>query len=164
MESPALQEIHRAQSVIERDALMAFLKEEGIVSYTGQRDVIVNLTDHVNLGLEGYSATFEGYRIYVAQENASVARQLIHRQTMKVRNTTPEERIDENAEMKKFISGSVFSLMLPGIMNVVALYWLIRALQKKQRTTLFRFLFAVVVWSATGYLSMLSLLHFLKPG
>src|SRR5687768_17284034 len=128
---------------------MIFLKDNGIESFTGQRDVIVNLTNHVNLGYEGYSAVFEGYRIYTEASNAEKSKQLITQQNFRLRNLE-EPRLDENVEMKKFLSGAIFSLLLPGIMNIVAIYWLFRALALRQKISPIRFIFACLIWSATA--------------
>jgi hypothetical protein len=140
---------------------MSLLKENGIESFTGPRDVIVNLTNHVNLGFEGYSAVFEGYRIYTEADNAEKSKQLIAQKNFKLRNLE-EPRLEENIEMKKFLSGAIFSLLLPGIMNTVSIYWLFRALVLRQKISFFRFTFACLIWLATASASLMGLWHFLK--
>lgn len=151
--SEQLVEIHRARNVIERDSIMAHLKSEGIDSFTGQRDVIVNLTDHVNLGLEGYSALFEGYRIYVQAENKDRSQQLIRQQNLVIQNT-PQEPTDENRELNKFVSSCLFSVLLPGIMNLLALFWLVKGLQKHQSLTRVKWTLAVFIWCSSMLLFM----------
>jgi hypothetical protein len=100
----------RVQDLIVRGALVARLGEAQIEVYTPDRDVIVNLNSNApNLSLEGYSALFEGYAVYVLRRNFSEAKEIWARFEEEMYKPS-ETEIAETDHVHKFYSMAVMSL------------------------------------------------------
>lgn len=130
---PVSQVLYRAQTLIERDALVEALSAEGIESLAQERDQIPQLTNDVNLRLGGYSAMFEGYEIRVPQEQFESGQRVLQdflrrAQIQPVSEASAVSQADaDEAAFRRFMAHSFWAIILPILFNLTSFYWLWRA-------------------------------------
>lgn len=120
--------VYRSPNIIERDAIMAYLTSEGVESFTGKRDVIVNLANEPNMSLEGYSAMFNGYDIFVSADQKNIAQEKIQQFLASTKKAhleiSNDSTLSQNAEQllmdqgkleKKILSILLFGILFPAI-------------------------------------------------
>lgn len=159
--------IRLCRTVIERDALLHFLSERGFSATSEQRDVMVNISDTVNLTYGWASATFEGYGLWVPQEQAEGAiaalKEWEHAQRLSLVGE-PESADEKN--FRRFLLCAFFGMMLPLLMHALAFYWLFQSGSVPRRrpvATLFGVLLAgsgLVGWFVVGRSSLSAFLGF----
>ena len=158
----------RVPNVIERDALIHALRDGGVGAITPDRDVIVNLANEPNLSLEGASVLFEGYDICVPEEQWSAAQSLLtdFRRRHDVRPVISESEADAERTVDKagsrFIACSLWSMLLPIVMNVAAIYWLFRSRNVVQQRPLMT-IFALILNIFTFSLMLVAGVSLLSP-
>ena len=123
-----LVEILKAQTVVEKEGIKARLESEGITCFTETRDMIVNLDNGPNLSLGGYSAFFDGYKVFVKKEDVTRAKTIV--------SALEKSRVDEKETpdyAKKFMMSCLLSFTLPVIMNILAIYHFVMARKNHQK-------------------------------
>lgn len=122
----------KAQSIIQRDSILAELEIHNIQAITTPRDMSRKVTENtVDLSLSGYSVFFDGFSIYVQEEDKAKADEIISR-FLKETSNTKVEPTDEVPHLRRFFFCSIFSLMVPVIMNIYAAYHLYMAFKKHE--------------------------------
>lgn len=124
--------VHRAQSLIERDSLMAELAAEGIEAETERKDMHNRLTSgSVDLAYDGLvSISFDGFPIKVSAQDAVRARTVIQAAVQKFESQqSPSEESSGEYHVRKFTEAGLFSIFLPIVMHVVAVYHMIKAIR-----------------------------------
>ncbi len=131
--------------LITRDALIARLGEKRIEVYAPDRDVIVNVSSSPNLSLEGYSALFDGYPVYDDQSELTLSRQVLEEFQKEVYQPSLEP-IDHT---RKFYFACVMTVMLPGVLHVIAIYHLVYAILKGQTFKPVKTVFSALIFVAS---------------
>ena len=71
-------EVHRAQSIIEREAILAALREVELDPISPERTMSRKVTENtLDLSLEGYSLMFDGFKILVPLHQERQGRQVV---------------------------------------------------------------------------------------
>lgn len=159
--------IRFCRTVIERDALLHFLSQKGIPAESEQRDVMINVSDTVNLTYGWASATFEGYGLWVPEDRADEAiaalKEWEHAQRLSL---VGDEESAEEKNFRRFLVCAFFGMMLPVFMHLLAFYWLVRSGSMPRRrpvATIFGILVAgagLAGWVVVGRSSFGSFLGF----
>ena len=147
----------KVPNLIMRGALVHKLGESSIEVYVPDRDAIVNVGTSPNLSLEGYSAVFDGYSVYVPKPKLPEAQAILNEIEAQA-NAPSLEQVDHAS---KFYFSSVMSFLVPGIMHVIALYHFALAYRKKQTLKFIKTVFsifvlicsAMVLWAALSSLA-----------
>lgn len=122
----------KAPSLIERDALRARLHGAGIAVEMPERSMSRKISSStVDLSLDGYSVLFDGFPVYINQDDEPRAREVLaafQAETAAVDASDLEagERI-----WQKFSFAAMFSFFLPGLF-LVATYHLVRAVARRE--------------------------------
>ncbi len=136
----------KVPNLIMRGALIHKLGESQIEVYAPDRDAIVNVSSGPNLSLEGYSALFDGYEVYVAKQKLQEAKEILK----EIETQTYEPSEGEIDHAGKFYFSAIMSFMIPVIMHVLAIYHLIQARKKKQKLKLVKTIFSFFVLACTA--------------
>jgi hypothetical protein len=160
----ALKTIIRAESVIQRDSLLAAFHEAGIEALSPPRDVSRKLTDSmVDYAYGGYSAIFDGFAIQVPEEQWEEARQIVD-QVLKQARSFDEVPHEASNSLKKFYFCCFFVLLAPLVMNIVAFYHLYKAYQHNEKLARWSVLLGVLWLVLSGSLLLGALGDsFLRP-
>lgn len=122
--------LYKAKSIIERDALRARLHGAAIASDSPERTMSRKVTnDTVDLSLGGYSVFFDGFPVLVPEEDLERARVVLE-------DFQREMRAVESApalHWGRAYSCAIFSIMIPVIFNVLAVYHVWRAWRSGER-------------------------------
>lgn len=135
-ERKSMKVVYKAPSMIERDALVTYLRENGLLVETPQLDLRRKITETtVDLAYEGYSAMAGDFPIYVPESDLEHARKLIDRflEAVRERGKGPVAA-HLNRSFQKFYLSSFACLILPGLMHCLALYNLYFALKNKEKS------------------------------
>ncbi len=127
--------VHKAQSIIQRDSLTNELAQAGIEVTTAPRDMSRKVADDtIDLALEGYSAMFDGFAMYVKNRDKSQAEAIIHKFLAAADATGRELAVEAKPNhMRKYLFCALFSIMLPGLMHIFGIYHLSAAVRKGER-------------------------------
>lgn len=148
---------------------MHALRAGGVEATTPERDVIVNLANEPNLMLGGASIHFEGYAIRVPDEHFAEAREILfafrRRHDVRPADEDSDRESDDGLDRagKRFLACSAWSIVLPLVMNVAAVYWLFRSRNVFQRRPLMAALAVVLnlfMFAAGGATVVKSLIFF----
>jgi hypothetical protein len=145
--------VHKANSIIQRDAIVEALQSEGLNPFTQERDVSKKVADGtLDLSYGGASAMFEGFPILVTEEEAARARDVVERVLASVRE---QDRIPrETDHLQKFYAMSLFSfLMIPVLAHAIGFYHLYEGIKKRQKINVVRFSAALIMYAAGGTLT-----------
>lgn len=151
--------LYRATTIIERDALMAFLSENHVEAFTGRRDVIQNLTENPNLSYEGYSVLFAGYEVFVSEDQLEQAQDLLKDFRRQIQlQTVSEEFSTEFSTQKKYerrlMIAAIMTLFIPLVAHLLFVYLLIQAKNEKLQFPLRMYLkvgFILIVTTLTTF-------------
>lgn len=139
---------YKAESIIEREALLSLLQAEGLEAITTPRDISRKISSNtVDLAYEGYSAIFDGFPIYVRESDLKEAQEKIRNFLFKVRNSesSPQEKASRS-NFSIFYYCSIFSLFLPIILHFVGFFYLRKGFKQGEKLNLLYFVSAVVVY------------------
>ncbi len=135
--------------LISRGALVNRLGEDNIEVYAPDRDVIVNLNANTpNLSLEGYSALFDGYEVYVSRTRLDDAKKIWD----EFQKEMYKPSVIATDHPHKFYSMSVMSFMLPIVTHVLAFYHLREGINKGQKFSKLKLVFSFLVMIPSGFL------------
>ena len=149
----------KVPDLIMRGALINQLGEVGIEVYAPDRDAIVNVSSTPNLSLEGYSALFDGYAVYVPATRMPEAKEILQK-VMDQHFAKTDSEVDH---AKKFYFAALMSFIVPVILHVMALYHLGQAIRKKQKLKLVKTLFSIFVLVASSMVIINTVISFTKP-
>jgi hypothetical protein len=149
-------ELTKVPDLVIRGALISRLGEEHIEVYAPDQDVIVNLnSSSPNLSLEGYSALFNGYPVYVDRRDLETAKKVWSDFQVEMYKPT----ITETDHFQKFYMMSVTSFIFPIVTHVLAFYHLREGLRKGQKYSVVRVFFSFFVMIPSGFLAWIYLSH-----
>lgn len=137
-----------ARSIIERDAIVASLKAEGIEVVTPPRDMSRKITENTtDLALDGYSVFFDGFDILIEDQDEAKARTMLAKFSRD--HQAPVVSTERSPHWQRFYYSSIFSLMFPLLLNMAALYHLYKAIQKGEAPRMGYLLFSMICFSAS---------------
>lgn len=140
----------RVPTLIMRGALVSRLGEAHIEVYVPERDMITQVSDMPNLSLEGYTALFEGYSVYVQRSDLAKAQEVLkdfEKLAWSQANESPG--IDH---LSKFYLAALTTWIFPVALHLVALYHFGKALrQRPLRISWGRMVFAWLVFLCSAY-------------
>lgn len=126
-------EIFKADSIIQRDALLNALATEGIHAQSPPRDLSRKVTPTtVDISYEGYSSFFEGFSIQVPEEQADTAKKIIESFIKSTQASTAQEK-PVVRYLQSFYFCSLFSLMFPFFMQAIAVYYLVKGIRAGEK-------------------------------
>ena len=121
--------IFKADSIVQRDALQARLAAARISSESPDRDMSRKIIDStVDLSLEGYSALFDGFDIYVEEADTAAADRVVREFLSDVQSANLADQRPV-PHWQRFYFCSIFSFLFPILMPVLATYHLVKALR-----------------------------------
>jgi hypothetical protein len=118
--------VYTAQSIIERDAIIAALTAQQIECISPERTISRKVTENtVDMAYGGYSAFFDGFQIMVAQKDAEKAKAIIQQiiQSAKEYESTAQR---STTEINKMSRGKWFWRAFLLIQLFVFLYYSIK--------------------------------------
>lgn len=144
-----LKVLMRAESIIQRDAVMSALSAEGINAFAETRDISRKITDDtVDLAYEGYSAVFDGFTIQVNAVDFDRARAVA--EGVLKRAQAVDRKMEEGSSLQRFYFCCLFSLFLPVVFHGLALYHLVRGLQRGEKPHPVYAAMSLVMFALTG--------------
>lgn len=156
----------RAESIIQRDAILSALAAEGINAFSETRDISRKITDTtVDLSYEGYSAIFEGFTIQVNIADFDRARAVA--EGVIKRAQSADRKMEEGSSLRRFYFCCLFTVFLPVIFHGLALYHLARGLQRREPPEPVYAAMSLVIFAVSGvavfyFLSSVDLLEMLR--
>jgi hypothetical protein len=122
----------RADSIIQKEALLAALREENIDVRAPEMTLNRSVTDTtLDLALGGYSAVHErGFPIFVREVHQDRAKKIIDQVIKEYHNQEPARL---PMSLNKFYVCSLYSIALPGLMHLLGLYHLVRYFKTKEQ-------------------------------
>ncbi len=152
----------RAESLIQRDALINALREQGIEAVTGERDISRKYADEtVDLAYGGISAVFEGFSIWVPEAELSRAQGIVAEVMESVRSASSAEPLPPESHMRRFFFCTLMSIVFPVVMNILALGHLIRGLRAGESIKWWMLVFGILIWITTSIAGYFLLRSFL---
>src|SRR6185312_9224575 len=132
MDSRKLTPLVKAESIIQRDAIMAALENAQIPAVTPPRDISRKIADTtVDLAYEGYSAVFDGFLIQVEEKDLERAC-AVAEEVVRAARSASSLATDEKSWMARFYFCSLFAMGFSVLMHVVALGCLVKALRRRE--------------------------------
>src|SRR5665213_417616 len=127
-----MKKLFTACSILERDALQARLEAAGIASVSPARDMSRKVTNETtDMALNGYSILFDGFAVMIEDADEVRAQQVVSE--FKKEFDVPAPSSETSPHWRKFYFSSVFSILLPLLMNGVALYHLFKAMKNREQ-------------------------------
>lgn len=149
--------LHKADSIIQREALLAALREAGIEPVSAPRDMSRKMADNtIDLGLEGYSVTFDGFSVFVKHRDKAAADTVLGAFMKNV--DAPDARQEESDHLRKYFFCALFSFVIPGVLHIFGLYHLVKGLEKGEKINWLKFIAGTVLYLFTGSLTALALM------
>ena len=139
---PKIVELLKASNLIERDGVRALLESNDIKCFTETRDMIAVFGNEMTLSLGAYSSFFDGYKIFVKEEDRVTAERLIQ-------ENFPANPVQDTPDYaRKFLISCLFSMtVLPVVAHIAAVYHLKKAIQHQQKIRPLYFVAGVIFWS-----------------
>lgn len=138
----------KVPDLLMRGALVARLGEAQIEVYVPDRDAIVNVGTGPNLALEGYSALFDGYSVYVPKLQLSEAQDILKNFEAEFFTNT-EKRAVEHAS--KFYFAAVMTWAIPLVLHVIAVYHFVKAIKAGEKWSYPKLIFSWIIWVITSF-------------
>lgn len=134
----------KADSIIQRDALLSALHNNGITAQSPPRDLSRKFTDTtVDISYEGYSVFFDGFDIQVPDQDLEKAQEIIS-QFLRQTNVGLAQEKTPPRYLQKFYFCSLFSGVLPILFHILALYYLFLGLKSGEKLSFGKTLFSVL--------------------
>jgi hypothetical protein len=141
----------RAESIIQRDAIIAALATAGINAFAETRDISRKITDNtVDLAYEGYSAVFDGFTIQVNEADFDRAKKIADDVVKKAHDSKSDAGLSEGSAMRRFYFCSLFAVMIPVIFHGLAIYHLVDGLRRGEKLHPVFATFSLILLSMTG--------------
>lgn len=136
MGSDSLKLLLRAESIIQRDALLAALHAEGLHAISPSSDLSRKVTDStVDLAYGGYSAMFEGFAIQVPENEFEQADAVVKQVLARAQKFEVPDSEVTNRNIVKFYFCCLFSTAAPILMHALALYHLRNAIRLGEKVS-----------------------------
>ena len=146
----------KAGSIIERDALLEALRVRGIKAVSPARDMSRKFTPNtVDLSLEGYSAIFDGFSIYVPSRHLEEARHIAQELDQRVRGAQQADKREPD-HVQRFFLSCIFSFFVPLVFHITALYHFRQALKKNQSFPRYKTAVAAILWAISLVLGLVA--------
>lgn len=132
----ALKLLLKAESIIQRDAILAALKAANIEATSPPRDISRKMTDEtVDLSFEGISAMFDGFAIHVDEGHIEEAQKVAESVLKTARKTKDDPVLARGDSMRKFYFCSVFTMVIPIplLFHGLGIYHLVMGLKNGER-------------------------------
>lgn len=157
--------VYKAQSIIERDSLMAELSAAGIEAETEKKTMHNRIGDTtVDLAYDGVSSvSFDGYKIEVSNADSVRARAVIEQALERFKReeklNKPEMTGDEH--VRRYVASGLFGMFVPVIFLVLGGYHLVQAVKLRGNvlkpmvlvaTGLHAFMAGLTIWFIGSFL------------
>ena len=120
----------KAESLIQRDAIVARLHSEGIACIAPERTISRKIMDGtVDLTLGGYSTTFDGFSIFVEDSDFERAGQIVAAFLQETTAAESSSALTEGNPWRSFFRWVLLSLILPVLPFFIALHYLRKGMQ-----------------------------------
>jgi hypothetical protein len=131
MEKENLVLLVKAESHIERGALINELEEKGLHPVSAERDISRKTTSTtLDLSFEGYSAFFDGFSIYIPINEKAQADLIVN----EMRTRVQKDKTPANPNyLLKFYFMAMFGLAFPGISQIPGFYFLYKGLRANEK-------------------------------
>ncbi len=138
----------KAQSMIQREAILAALAEGNIETATSPRDMSRKVADDtVDLALEGYSVFFDGFPIYVREKDVPAAQDIVNRLMAQAEMAGREKPLEEESpHFRKFFFCTLFTFIVPGVLHVAGMYHLYMAFKNGERVPLVKLVLFLAIY------------------
>lgn len=147
----ALKHLMRAESIIQRDAVMSALNAAGINAFSENRDISRKIADTtVDLAYEGYSAVFDGFIIQVNEADYEQAKPIADGVLKKASEAKPDPGLSEGSAYRRFYFCSLFSIVMPGLFHGLAIYHLIDGIRRGEKPHFGFFAVSALMLIVTG--------------
>lgn len=161
--SGSLQTVVQAESIIQRDAILSALAQAGIEAFSAPRDISRKIADTtLDLAYEGYSAIFEGFAIQVSKDDFARAKEIVDQVLREARLNVVDDDHQVN-HMRRFYFCSLFTLTLPIVMHVFAIYHLIEGIKKGEKLRPLYIVFSIGILLFTGFVGVYFVTDYLIP-
>ncbi|MFN8847813.1 MAG: hypothetical protein ACK5V3_15305 [Bdellovibrionales bacterium] len=130
---------------VQKQALIHFLGQEGIESFSPDRDAITQLANEPQLSLGGYSTFFDGYPVYVNPKDWHQANLILEKM-----RAIPNEKSESTTDyLRSFQVSAFFSVLMPFVFHAIGFYYLVKAIKAHQFQWNVRTVFSLLIFSAT---------------
>ncbi len=133
MNTDSFKDLIRAESIIQRDAILAALRAAGLDPISPPRDISRKIADTtVDFSYQGYSAMFDGFVIRVPESQLEQAQSITRQVLTQAQQSDDNSEISATHNINRFYFCCLFSLGLPLIMHLLAIHHLRKALAAKE--------------------------------
>lgn len=134
--------VYKADSIIQREALLNALYNAGIRAQSPPRDISRKVTSTtVDLSFEGYSSFFDGFAIQVQDHEEHQAKEVIQK-FLRETNVSLASEKPPVRYLQSFYFCSLFSLMIPILLQALALIYLYKGLRNNEKLEIGKTFFA----------------------
>ncbi len=140
--------IFTAESIVERDSLIALLKSNGVNAESPRRDISRKYTENtLDLSYGGYSTIFDGFKIFVDKESKDKATKLVDefREDIKVKNKV-DIKNGSKRNLMKFYYFSIASFFIPILPLFFGLYYFYKGILQKEKIQVFYMIGAITFY------------------
>lgn len=160
----SLRTVVRAESIIQRDAILSAFAHAGIEAFSGRRDISRKIADNtLDLAFEGYSAVFEGFAIQVDEEDFERAKEIVDSVLRQARVQVVDGQQKEDSHLRRFYFCALFTLTVPLVMHVFAIHHLIRGIKKGEEVRPVYVMFSILLMIFTGVVGLYFVTDYLSP-
>lgn len=142
--------VFKADSMIQRDALLSALHSQGIQAISPRRDLSRKVTSTTaDISYEGYSSFFDGFDIQVPDPDAEKAQEIVTKFLRETNIVLSGETSPAN-HLQRFYFCSLFSLMVPIVFHGMAVYYLVLGLKTGEKLSVGKTILSVGVLFCGG--------------
>ncbi len=147
-----MKSVFKADSIIQRDALISALGSDGIPAQSPPRDLSRKFTDTtVDISYEGYSTFFDGFEILVRDQDTDRAKSLIEK-FLRETNVVLAGEAPPPRHLQRFYFCGLFSMLVPVLFHGLAILYLYQGLRAGEKLS-----FGKTVFAALFYLTGISI-------
>ncbi len=156
--------VFKANSIIERNAILHELREHGTEAFSGERDISRKVASStVDMAFEGVSILFDGFAIQVNEKDKESSEQLIKELLARVNlNVAHPEDGAMSRHLRKFYYCSIFSITIPVAFNIYGFYQMYLGLKNREPVRWGFFIFSLVIMLSSSVLWILVLIGYLS--
>lgn len=126
--------LHTASSIIERDAVLAYLRENLITAESPARDMSRKYTETtVDLSLGGYSTFFDGFKIFVQEQQHKDALKVLDKFMLEQKQEVVESEPATVSYINKFYFFGMASFFVPIVPIFFGIYFLRKGIKAKEK-------------------------------
>ncbi len=140
----------RAESIIQRDAIIAALNAAKIEAHSAPRDMSRKIADDtVDLSLGGVSVMFDGFAIHVDEQYLEQAQKIAAHIVKSALKAKDDPILAKGESMRRFYFCCLFSIPMPILFHGLAAYHLIVGLKNGERPHPFYGTMSLIVFIGT---------------